>query len=384
MLDVLWLASWYPNRLDKFEGDFIQRHARAVAIFCKVFVIYIKKDTNMAAGTVSTELSSTGNLTEKIIYYHPAETGIKIIDRVLSHWKFMKLYKKAVTEFIAVNGKPANVHVHIAMKAGLVALWLKKKWGLPYILTEHWTGYFPDSKPSLDDYNWYYKKLIKTVLKKADLVLPVTFNLGETITKNIINIPFEVIPNVVDIDLFYYKPVVSAKFKFVHISYMNHQKNPEGILFAAKQLKEKGYDFEILLIGNNAHWLLELANSYSLTNETIKFIDVVSYSDVAMHMQAASAFLLFSRFENLPCVILEALCCGLPVISTNVGGISEVVNKENGVLVENENITELADAMQEVMENYPVYNKKNIADNAVEKFNYTTVGAQYLETYNNI
>ena len=338
----------------------------------------------MAVGTLSTELSSAGNLTEKIIYYHPAKTGIKLIDRVLSHWKYMSLYKKAVTEYIAVNGKPGNVHVHIAMKAGLVALWLKKKWGLPYILTEHWTGYFPDSKPSLDDYNWYYKKLIKTVLKKADLVLPVTFNLGETITKNIINIQFNVIPNVVDTALFYYKPAVLTKFKFVHISYMNYQKNPEGILFAAKQLKEKGYDFEILMIGNNEHWLLELANAYSLTNETIKFIDVVPYSDVAMYMQAASAFLLFSRFENLPCVILEALCCGLPVISTNVGGISEVVNKENGVLVENENITELADAMQEVMENYPVYNKKNIADNAVEKFNYTTVGAQYLETYNNI
>jgi glycosyltransferase involved in cell wall biosynthesis len=60
------------------------------------------------------------------------------------------------------------------------------------------------------------------------------------------------------------------------------------------------------------------------------------------------------------------------------------VNKENGILIANENITELADAMQEVMKNYPLYNKKNIADNAVEKFNYTTVGAQYLETYNNI
>ena len=381
MKNILWLASWYPNRLDKFDGDFIQRHAKAVAIFCKVFVIYIKKDTNIAVGTVSTELSSTGNLTEKIIYYHPAKTGIKIIDRVLSHWKYMSLYKKAVTEYIALNGKPGNVHVHIAMKAGLVALWLKKKWSLPYILTEHWTGYFPESKPSLDDYNWYYKKLIKTVLKKADLVLPVTFNLGESIKKNIINIPFKVIPNVVDTGLFYYKPAVLTKFKFVHISYMNHQKKPEGILFAAKQLKEKGYDFEILMIGNNEHWLLELANSYSLTNETIKFKDVVPYSDVAMHMQAASAFLLFSRFENLPCVILEALCCGLPVISTRVGGIAEVINETNGILVNSEDTDQLILAMQNLIDTRHVYDRRTIAENAALLFNYKTVGKEIVSCY---
>ena len=42
--NILWLPGWYPNILSPYDGDFIQRHARAVALFQKLTVIYIKKD----------------------------------------------------------------------------------------------------------------------------------------------------------------------------------------------------------------------------------------------------------------------------------------------------------------------------------------------------
>jgi glycosyltransferase involved in cell wall biosynthesis len=44
------------------------------------------------------------------------------------------------------------------------------------------------------------------------------------------------------------------------------------------------------------------------------------------------------------------LCCGLPVISSNVGGIPEVISKENGILVQSENIADLAGAMIQMIE----------------------------------
>ena len=44
---ILWLVSWYPNRNDKFDGDFIQRHARAAAIYHDVHVIFVT-DTEMS------------------------------------------------------------------------------------------------------------------------------------------------------------------------------------------------------------------------------------------------------------------------------------------------------------------------------------------------
>ena len=90
---------------------------------------------------------------------------------------------------------------------------------------------------------------------------------------------------------------------------------------------------------------------------------------------------LFSRFENLPCVILEALCCGLPVISTSVGGIAEVINETNGILVTCEDTDELVLAMQNLIDNRNVYDRRTIAENATLLFNYKTVGKEIVSSY---
>ncbi len=384
MKHVLWLASWYPNSLDKFDGDFIQRHARAVALYCKVHVIYVKKDEQLKKDEEAVEISETGNLTEEIIYYSSIKTGIDVVDRFLSHRKYLKHAKKAVGEYMNIKGKPDLLHVHVTMKAGIVALWAKKKWGLKYIITEHWTGYFPESRPSANEYNWYQRKLSKTILNNAILLLPVSANLGDTISQSFSKTACQVIPNVVDTALFFPKSVDPKTFTFVHISYMSYQKNPEAILFAAMALMNKGYAFKLEMIGNDDDRLIEIAQAHGLMNEHVEFKASVSYAEVASYMQKASALVLFSRFENLPCVILEALCCGLPVISSRVGGIAEVVNDTNGILVDSEDTDQLVIAMSAMIDGQVYYDRNTIAFQASARFNYKTVGKEIFNCYKNI
>lgn len=63
-------------------------------------------------------------------------------------------------------------------------------------------------------------------------------------------------------------------------------------------------------------------------------------------------FILPSYYEGLPMSILEAMSYGLPVISTNVGGIGEIVhNNENGVLITPGNKTQLKEAIIEIIDN---------------------------------
>lgn len=378
---VLVLPSWYPNKTAPFEGDFIQRHVHAIGLQKKQYVIFVVKDKNgTITNDVTIEQSVTGNITELICYYRPFKTGIGIADKLISHAQYLRVYKKLITAFIKANGLPAVVHVHVALKAGILAKWLKKKFLLPYLVTEHWSGYFPGSKLNIYEANPVLRNSNKTILQQANIIVPVTKNLGETISAYFVPVKYEVIPNVVNTALFYYKPCNPEKFRFIHPSGMDEMKNPAGILKACKLVKEKGYEFELLMLGKIDEVLIKAAADLDISDR-VSFIDAIPYEKVAVQMQQSSALLLFSWFESLPCVILEALCCGLPVISSDVGGISEVIDSTNGSLVEAGNVEQLAAAMCGLIDKNAQYNRKDIAFKATEKFNYTTVGKQYVSLY---
>ena len=383
MAYILCLTSWYPNRTDPFIGDFVERHVHSISKFRKVIVLHITKDENQANDKAEIEIKKEDeNLVVYNVYYKRVLSGNA--ERILSSFTYFRLQQKLVNEIIKKYGKPELVHLHIAMKAGLMAIFIKKKYGIPYVITENWTGYYSQSTTNIFNSGWLFKFLIKQILLQANLLLAVTKDLGDTINKNLIKIPFTVIPNVVDTNHFYYIPQIKKqKFKLIHISSMNPNKNAEGILRAVKLLSQEELDFEIVMIGSINENLLSLAEQLSV-KDFIVFKNEIPYSEVAREMQLASAFILFSIAENLPCVILEALCCGLPVISSNVGGIREVVNQSNGILVVSGNEHELKEAMKKMITNYSYYIREEIATEAAQKFNYLVIGKQFDNVYKKI
>jgi glycosyltransferase involved in cell wall biosynthesis len=69
------------------------------------------------------------------------------------------------------------------------------------------------------------------------------------------------------------------------------------------------------------------------------------------------------------------------VISTDVGGVKELVNESNGTLVHSENENELEESMNDMINNYENYDREQIAANARERFSYSTIGKQFDELY---
>lgn len=377
-LNVLWLASWFPSTVNESNGDFIERHAVATGALVKLTVLYVVKDDRLAGSTVKVEKEYKENYTVYKVYYGKSMSGA--LEKIISLRRYMRLQEKLYRQIVQERGMPAIVHVHVAFKAGLLALRLKKKSAIPFVITEHWTGYYPDAIPNIYSANAWEKKLHKRIFSEAAMCYPVSHALGKKIAENFSAIPFKAIPNVVDTSLFNYRPTAAGKFRFIHPSYLNYQKNPEGILAACRLLIGKGFDFEVLFVGRLDETLMAYAEQHDM-QEHIFFKDAVDYPAVAKAMQQSHALLLFSRFENLPCVLLEALCCGLPVISTNVGGIAEVIGNANGILVDNEAVGQLVAAMETMMDNYAAYDRAAISADAVALFNYDTVGRQYLGQY---
>jgi glycosyltransferase involved in cell wall biosynthesis len=92
---------------------------------------------------------------------------------------------------------------------------------------------------------------------------------------------------------------------------------------------------------------------------------------------------MFSRDENFPCVIVEALCCGLPVISSDAGGCAEAIHPANGIVVSTGNEAQLLEAVKYMLNNYPRYNRKSIAGEAAALYGNERIASDFIEFYRN-
>jgi len=383
MSKVLFLASWYPSKVDLFDGDFIERHAKSASLYNQVFVIYVVKDSSIKDGKTIVNKQITGNLISYKCYYPNSNSKQKWIEKIHSNIWMFKLQKKIFKKIVEEYGMPDIAHLNVLMKAGVFARWLYKKYKLPYVLTEHWTGYYPERKDGFMQQPFLYKFLSKKIYRNCALPLPVTEDTGKRMNQIFgIEKTFKVIPNVVDTNLFYPDlKIKNVKKRFIHISTLGYQKNIWGILNAIEKLYKKRKDFELHLVGNPSGDIIQWVKDKGLFETCIFFTGIISYEEVAEKFRESDVLIMFSRYENLPCVILEALCSGLPVISTDVGGIREAISEKNGILIPSENEKELFAAADYMLDNLGRYHKEEIASSARKKFNYATVGEQFDEAY---
>ena len=383
MKKVLWLASWYPNEREPFSGDFIQRHAEAVSMYQPVKVIYVGKQADHSIGELARKVENkTGNLQEHIEYY-------TIRKRYLKKWRslysYFKIHAEIIKDLKKNDGLPDLVHVHVAMKAGLIALYMKWKYKIPYVLTEHWTGYYPQSKDSLFNKSVFERYLVRLIIRNASVLLPVSQALGDQISQNWARIPFRKISNVVDTRFFYRtKYRKPHPFRFIHISSLLYQKNPEGIINCFIHLLKSGHNAELVLVGPLNTSVNKLLNLHASESKKFRTTGEISYEEVGNELRNADALIMFSYYENMPCVILEALCSGLPVIASQVGGIPEVINPENGILVAAGNEQMLLEAMQNMLANYNSFECGVNSLTASATYSYEKVGKEIVQVYEEI
>jgi len=376
---ILWLCSWYPGKTEPFNGDFIQRHAQAAALYDDIYVIHVTGDTTGLIKKTTTEIQEGKGLTEHIIYYKRSRTAW---GRFVAHYKLLFLYKDAIRKYLKKNGKPDLVHVHVPIKAGVFGLWLKRRSGVSYVLTEHWGIYNEVAELNYTGRSKLFKQYTKKVFSHAARFISVSRFLAEGVNRLVMKKDYEVVPNVVNTDLFFYKEKpAQAVFRFIHVSNMVPLKNVEGILKAFKLLLERNSDAELVMVGDTNDFFHQYAAEQGLPPDKIFFKGEVLYQNVAEEMQQADCFVLFSNIENSPCVIGEALCCGLPVIATNVGGVPELVDQSNSKLIEAKNEEALAGAMQQMINNYRNYDREKIAGKAKNKFSYEVIGKKLDEIY---
>lgn len=384
-MKILWLVSWYPSKVEPFAGDFIQRHAQAASLYHDIHVIHVVRDAKGEfTKDVRIEESQRGRLHERIIYYYSPFYS-SVAGKFFSQLKYNRLFAKSIDQYVREQGRPDGIHVHVGMKAGLMAMRMLRREKFPYVVTEHWTGFLPEAKDRIGNMPSYMQNAWKLVLKKAAGISAVSGRLAQQLRSFSGKEKIMVIPNVVNTDLFF---PVSQKEKqltrFIHISGLDHQKNPEAILKALAIVKTRTGSFHLDVFGPERRDVSDLVKKLGLENHT-RMHGEVPQKELAPYLQQSDALILYSRYETFGCVVIEANACGVPVIASDIPVMHELLEEDrNGFFVTGDDSQALADKLVWFIENRPRHDANMIAKECSEKYSYNVVGRQFSNWYETI
>lgn len=288
-------------------------------------------------------------------FYRQRLTGWGALDRVLKlglyFWGITRAYRAVRRE---LGERPSLVHVHVLLRTGVWARAYRALTGVPYVVTEHWSIYRPANAHHV---GWLRRVLSRWVVAGAAGISTVSDELGRAMRALGLRHPrYVTIPNVADTALYHpplpllpsHPPTLLTVAVFAE-----EAKNLKGMLraFARFRTEQPAATLTIAGYGPAEAELRALAAELGLTaTGAVRFTGKLDRPAVAEEMRRAAVFTLFSRYENLPCVLIEALASGLPVVATAVGGVPELVaDGQTGLLVGSEDEEALLAAWRRVL-----------------------------------
>ena len=150
----------------------------------------------------------------------------------------------------------------------------------------------------------------------------------------------------------YRKPGRKAK-QLLYVGRLDAEKGVPILFSSIQLLNEMQYDIELVLLGDGADraYLENLASELDIQKQVV-FKGFVNQSTIAKCLYDCDIFVLPSFAEGIPVSFMEAMCVGVPIVATNVGGVTELVrNRETGLIVHASDKKGLADAIAEYIDN---------------------------------
>jgi glycosyltransferase involved in cell wall biosynthesis len=380
-LHILFLCSWYPNKTDPTNGNFVQKHAEAAALYNTVSALSIFSASINEKFQV--DVNHVNGVCSVIVYYKKVTLKIPVVSHAIKLYRYYKAFFKGYKTIVKQKGKPDVTHLNVVLPLGFAALFLKKIKKIPLVITEHWTAFLPNGYKI----SAFSKLSSKLIFNQADCIMPVSDDLRKSLSHLGINKNMVVVSNVVDEHVFKLKTSDNTeKQQLVHISTAKDEhKNISGMLRVIKKLSEIRNDFSLLIVSDgklDSH--LCYAKELGIYQKQVFFEATKSTAEIAQILSESCFLVLFSNYENFPCVIAEALITGIPVVSSNVNGIPEHVNGSNGILVKPKDEPALFDALNTMLSNYKTYKAENIREYALKHFSYNQVGKQFDEIYRSL
>lgn len=377
-MKVLFVTRGVPSEDDPMAGnyEFVQAKAlSAKGIQVGLVAVRMKSAKYLFRRKKSSHKNIDGvDLYERIgIRISNRFIHVPSLDDILRKNTFCNLFRCYIEE----SGLPDIVHAHIIF-CGFSALYLKEKYGLPLVITEHWTKINVANVPNR-------LKMMSIAYTRADQVICVSNALADSLKRNF-HVDSIVINNMVS-NLFFNRKKIGRNdgtFRFIACGAFRRNKRFD-VLVDAFALCDFDESVKLVIVGDGEERRLieSKIRQHKLANQ-IELTGTRTPEEVSELLCQSDCFVLSSRLETFAIVVIEAMAKGLPVIATRSGGPETFLRPEHGLLVEKDNIMQLTRALKQMKKHYKEYNSDEIRQFCYDHFSQNVIADQIIGVYNKV
>lgn len=188
------------------------------------------------------------------------------------------------------------------------------------------------------------------VLRRADVIVTPSQFLARAALA--LGFQARVIPNMIDLELYPYRERASVQARLYWMRSFHATWNPGMAVQVLELLRRSGVEATLVMGGKDKGQLSEtqaLAARLRVLDR-VRFPGFLDHAGKVREGVAADIFLNTNRIDNTPVAVIEAAAMGLPVVSTNVGGVPDLlVHGRSGLLVPNEDATAMAQQVRRLL-----------------------------------
>ena len=341
-------------------------------------VLHVHADKRPDAG-YGMEVSEEAGLWEISSRYPASNLGFATLRRAVNLFRYRRAAFLGWERLTMERGIPGLVHVHIMVRPALLALWIKRKFGIPYVISEQSSEYLDGKyvgKSAL------FKRLNKILFRRASAIVAVSPFLGDALVAHGLCRNYKVVPNVIPgLDRKLPPPGPPGHFLVV-ADLVDRTKNVSGVLRAMAQARKQEPRIQLTVIGDGPDRaaLEQLAADLGIT-AWVTFLGLLANRDVLDTMAHAASVIINSNVETFSVVTGEALAQGKPVIATRCGGPTAFVTPKNGILIDIRNDEALARAMVDLTRNADRYTAAAIRASVNSRSSPEAVGRNLMDLY---
>jgi glycosyltransferase involved in cell wall biosynthesis len=378
---ILVLPRWYPNKTDIQLGIFIQNQLQLIAPYFNISVIYVQ-GIKKVKDRFEIQQSTENGCNEVRVYFQQNKGPFRKLINAYRYLKAQKLGFKALN-----NVQFELTHVHVPYRSAFLALQLKRKYKIPLLITEHWSGHLNGNyakKNTIDRF------IYKFVLSKAETITTVSEALTNKFKENT---GFNAVhlPNLIQKANFPKIPIPDSPLQILSVADLyDKTKNISDLLEAYASFLPYFPNTMLTVIGGgpDENKIRTKTKELAIPKENITLLGRKAHQIVLEAMHNCHFYVCNSNTETFGMTVAEALICGKPVICTTCGGPEEFVNASNGILIPtgdvSSNKASLLTAMLQMTKELKNFDKLKISKEIENAYGEAEVRERWVSLYKSL